>query len=94
MDDKELLELYWARSERAIAETIARYGRLCRAAACRILCSREDSEECVSDVCLRAWETIPPRRPENLPAYLLKLTRNEALRRYERQISRLVGRQC
>lgn len=91
MDDKELLDLYWARSERAVAETIARYGRRCHAAAYRILHSREDSEECANEAYLRAWESIPPRRPENFPAFLLKLTRNAALHRWERQNARKRG---
>ena len=85
MDDQELLDLYWTRSERALAETIARYGRRCHTVAYRILHSREDSEECVNDACLRAWESIPPRRPENFPAFLYKLTRNAALHRCERR---------
>ena len=91
MDDKELIELYFARSQRAVAETMNKYGGLCRAAAYRILGSREDSEECASDACLHAWQSIPPHRPENLPAFLLKLTRNAALHRYERQTAQKRG---
>ena len=85
MGDKELLGLYWARSERVLTETIARHGLRCHTAAYRILHSREDREECVNNACLHAWESIPPRRPERFPAFLYKLARNVALHRCERR---------
>lgn len=69
MDGKELLGLYWARSERALAETIARYGRRCHTVAYRIFHSREDSEECVSNACLHAWESIPVRELPSLSVH-------------------------
>jgi RNA polymerase sigma-70 factor (ECF subfamily) len=49
MTDKQLIELYWARSEDAIKQTERRYGRFCHALAYRILRSDEDAEECVND---------------------------------------------
>lgn len=58
MDDSEILELYWSRDEQAIAETRASYGVPLLTLANRILSSREDSEETVSDTYLRAWQTI------------------------------------
>ena len=33
MDDKQILDLYWERSEAAISETSKKYGKYCR---CRI----------------------------------------------------------
>ncbi len=82
MDDRAIIDLYFARAERAIAETARRYGRYCTAIAYRILGSREDSEECVNDTYLRAWNAIPPHRPERLDTYLGTITRNLALNRY------------
>ncbi len=85
MDDKELLALFAARSERAIAETEQKYGGLCRKLAQRILESYEDAEECVNDALLNAWNTIPPEQPDSLAAYLNVLTRNLALNRLKAQ---------
>ena len=85
MGDKELLGLYWARSERVLTETIVRHGLRCHTAAYRILHSREDREECVNNACLHAWESIPPRWPERFPTFLYKLARNVALHRCERR---------
>ena len=83
MEDKQIIELYFARSEQAIAETDARYGLYCRSIASRILHDREDSEECVNDTWLRAWNTIPPQRPRKLAVFLGRITRNLALNRWE-----------
>jgi len=41
-----------------------------------------DAEECVNDTLHRAWEAIPPKRPEYLGAYLSKITRNLSLKRW------------
>ena len=84
MDDSRILELYWSRSEEAIAETQKKYGRYCHSIAYNILFSDEDAEECVNDTYLKAWSSMPPQRPNRLLAYLGKITRNIALDRYEK----------
>ena len=81
MDDAAILALYAARSEQAISETRTKYGQYCISIAYRILASIEDSQECVSDTWLKAWETIPPAKPDDLRAYLGRITRNNALHR-------------
>ena len=82
MDDHQIMDLYWARDQKAIAATAEKYGRYCQTIACRILGSREDGEECVNDAYLRAWNAIPPQRPDSLAAFLGAVTRNLALDRY------------
>ena len=84
MEDTEIVELYWARNERAIEESDTKYGPLCRSIALRVLESAEDGEECVSDTWLRAWNAMPPQRPTRLGAFLGKITRNLALNRWRR----------
>ena len=81
MDDSGIIDLFFARSEQAIQEVRNKYGPYCSSVAIRILDSASDSEECVADTWMKAWETIPPARPENLQAYLGKITRNHALQR-------------
>ena len=66
MEDNQIVELFWARAEQAIAELAAKYGRLCRGIAYRILDSRPDAEECESDTYLRVWNTVPPEKPVRL----------------------------
>ena len=79
MTDTKILELYEARSESAIAETANRYGSYCFTVAMNVLGNREDSDECVNDTYLKAWNAIPPERPKSLSTYLARITRNLAL---------------
>ncbi len=82
MDDQRIIDLYFARNEQAPALTQVRYGRLCYGVAKGILSRHEDAEECVNDTLLQAWNTIPPTKPDSLPAYLCRITRNLAINRY------------
>ena len=83
MRDTEILDLYWAREERAIAETQDAYGKYCYSIAWNILYSKEDSDECVNDTWLRAWNAIPPKRPNRLALFLGTITRNLSLDRWK-----------
>lgn len=83
MEDKQILELYWARAEAAITETQRKYGRYCHYIASRILGSDQDAQEVVNDTFLKAWNTIPPQRPDRLKAYVGRISRQLALNRYE-----------
>ena len=85
MDDKAILDLYWARSEQAISETDAKYGVYCFCIAYNILNSREDSEESVSDNYMAAWNSIPPKRPAILSAFLGKITRYISLDHWKKR---------
>ena len=79
MEDTHILDLYFARNEEAIRQTDAVYGRKLYRLADRILQDALDSEEVVSDTYMKAWETIPPQRPDFFYAYLAKICRFFAL---------------
>lgn len=79
MDDEKIIELYYARDERAIDYTELKYGGRCRTLSYNILSSLEDSEECINDTYLAAWEAIPPAWPEHLGAYILGIARKLSL---------------
>lgn len=85
MDDKQIVALYWARNEDALAQTAAKYGRYCFSIAYHILSSREDAEESVNDTYMNAWNRIPPHEPEVLSAFLGKITRRISLNRWRNQ---------
>jgi len=85
MDDKAILDLYWARSEKAISETDTKYGAYCFCIANNILNNREDSEESVSDTYLAAWNSMPPKRPAVLSAFLGKITRYISLDHWKKR---------
>ena len=82
MEDEEIYQLYWKRSEQAITATHEKYGGWCQGIAYRILNAREESEECVSDTYFTVWNRIPPQKPRIFRAWLGKITRNLALDRY------------
>ncbi len=83
MDDKRIIELFFARDEEALRRTEQKYGRLCYTIAYNVLNDEADSAECTSDTYLQLWNTIPPQRPNNLKAYVCKIARNVSLKKYE-----------
>ena len=82
MNDREIIDLYFARSDAAISETMGKYGRMLRSIAYGILRNAADSEECENDTYLAAWNRIPPLRPKMFSAFLGRITRNLAINRY------------
>ena len=91
MEDSRIIELYWQRDETAITESSTRYGTYCRVIAYNILRSHEDSEECVNDTWLRAWNNIPPKRPARLSVFFGRIIRNLAIDRYRKYKTRKYG---
>lgn len=83
MKDKEIVDLFFERSENAISEATKKYGKYCHYIAYKILWNNEDAEECVNDTFFQAWNTIPPQAPKQLATFLGKITRNLALNRWE-----------
>ncbi len=84
MEDLQIINLYFERSETAIAETAAKYGRFCRNIALNIISVAEDAEECVNDTYLQAWNSIPPQRPEKFRAWLGRVVRNITINLWRR----------
>ena len=85
MEDSAIVELYWQRSDRAIAETAQKYGPYCHKIAYNICENLQDAEECVSDTWLAAWNAMPDERPRLLARFLACLTRNAAIGRWREQ---------
>ena len=79
MEDREIVDLYWQRSDLAISETENKYGRYCRTIAFNICGDESDAEECVSDTWFRAWNLMPTERPAVLSAFLGCITRSFAI---------------
>ena len=82
MRDDIIIDMYFSRSESAIEETDKKYGKYLKSISRRILNSDFDAEECVSDTYLKAWESIPPTRPEKLSLYLGRIVRNISVNRF------------
>ncbi len=81
MNDQELIKLVAARDETALAELEAKYAKRLGGIARGILRNEEDVSECLNDVYLKAWNSIPDAAPDDLGAWLSTLCRNTALSR-------------
>ena len=81
MTDADIVTLYWARDEQAIAQTAQKFGAYCRKIAMNLLGSQEDAEECENDTWMAAWNSMPQNRPDKLAPYL-------------RSEERRVGKEC
>ena len=82
MDDSQIIDLFFERSEQAIAELSQKYGRVLLGVAQNILNDRRDAEETVNDAYLGVWNTVPPERPVMLQSYACRIVRNLALKKY------------
>ena len=91
MEDKHIIDLYWQKDQAAIKESDAKYGAYCSTIADNILHSQEDTEECVNDTWLRAWNAIPPEKPKRLSVFFGRITRNLAIDRYRRDRAQKYG---
>ncbi len=85
MEDLKIIELFFDRKEYAVAETERKYGRYLLKIAYNILFDTEDSEECVNDTYMKAWNTIPPQKPKVLSTFLGKITRHLAIDVFRRK---------
>lgn len=88
MNDNEIVDLFFRRDQNGILEAQEKYGAYCLSVARNILESEEDSQECLNDLWLRAWNAIPPERPKLLRAYFGKIIRNLAINRHRAKFAR------
>ena len=85
LTDGEIVELLFTRNQQAIAATEQKYRRYLYTVAYHIVNDQGDSEECLNDVYLALWDSIPPHRPHSLKAYLTTLTRRSATDIYRKR---------
>ena len=85
MEDQRIIDLFFARDEEALTLIQEQYGKALLGMAGRVLASREDAEEVVSDALLDAWQAIPPHRPLPLLPFLYRIVRRRAADRYRRE---------
>ena len=83
MSDEQIVALYWQRDEQAIRETDIKYKKFLLSVAYNILYDICDSEECLNDTYIGAWNSIPPARPVLLQAFLATIMRRTAIDCYK-----------
>ena len=82
LDDSKIIDLFFERSEQAITELSEKHSKICLKIAYNILSNEADAQECVNDAFLGIWNTIPPEKPQILSAYVYRIVRNTALKKY------------
>ena len=82
MSDEKIVDLYWQRDEQAIKETDIKYKRFLLSLANNIVHDMCDSEECLNDTYIGAWNSIPPARPVLLQSFLATIIRRTAINRF------------
>ena len=85
MDDKDIVLLFLERDSNGIAKVREKYEKYCYKIAYAIVGNPEDAEECVNDLWLRVWNSIPPQKPDVLKLYLAKIIRHLALDRVKKR---------
>jgi RNA polymerase sigma-70 factor (ECF subfamily) len=85
MEDAEIVERFWGRSESALNAVSDKYSRYLRAIAFNIIGNSQDAEEILNDAYNKLWNSIPPKRPNDLRAFAGKIARNLAINRLERE---------
>ena len=82
MEEQMIIKLLFERSEVAIHELSLEYGKTCKRLAFKILSNQQDVEECINDAYLAVWNSIPPKKPNPLAAYIYRIVKNIALKKY------------
>lgn len=91
MEDREIIELFFARDQQAVAAASDKYKNYCMKIAMNILGLKEDAEECVNDALMKIWQLIPPHEPKVLSAFFGKITRNLAINKRKKAIAEKRG---
>ena len=81
-EDSKIIDLLYKREEQALIELSEKYGTACKRIAGNILKNHRDAEECVNDTYLAVWNTIPPKNPNPLRAYIFRIIRNISIAKY------------
>ena len=82
-DDRRIVSLFFSRDEQAILACQNKYGAYVHTVLYNILRSHEDTEECVNDVWMALWSSIPPARPLSLKNFIAGVARHKGINRYK-----------
>ncbi len=81
--DQKIIELLFDRDEAGLMLFDKKFRSLCLKLAFDITADELTAEECLNDLYLRLWNSIPPERPRSLKSYACRIIRNLALNRVE-----------
>lgn len=85
LENSDIIELLTKRNENALEIIDLRFRKSLKSIIGNIVRNEEDVQECLNDVYMRVWNSIPPAKPDNFKAYISVIARNIAIDRYKSQ---------
>ena len=83
MEDKQIIELLFARDELGLKMTEEKYNKLYRSILRQALQDPADIDECANDVLMGVWNSIPPHYPNHFPSYICRIARRIGINRFK-----------
>ena len=78
-DEQKIIELLFDRDEAGLRLFDKKFKALCLKLAFDVTGDELTAEECLNDLYLRLWNSIPPERPASLKSFACRIIRNLAL---------------
>lgn len=88
LEDKDIIELFIARDERAITETIRKYNSRLHGRVMYILNNIEDAEECLQDTYFTLWEKVAEEKPGHLENYIFTIAKFIACNKLRKRLAK------
>ena len=88
LEDKDIIELFIARDERAITETIRKYNSRLHGRVMYILNNIEDAEECLQDTYFTLWEKVAEEKPGHLENYIFTIAKYIACSKLRKRLAK------
>lgn len=88
LEDKDIIELFIARDERAITETIRKYDSRLYGRVMYILNNTEDTEECLQDTYFALWEKVAEENPGHLENYIFTIAKFIACDKLRKRVAK------
>ncbi len=83
MEDKQIIDLLFARDEQGLVCTEEKYDPLYRSILRQALSDPLDIDEGANDVLLGIWNSIPPNFPDHFPSYICRIARRIGINRFK-----------
>lgn len=83
MEDRQIIDLLFARDEQGLKYTKEKYDPLCKSILRQALSDQSDIDECANDVLMALWNSIPPNYPDHFPSYISRIARRIGINRFK-----------
>lgn len=82
MEDEKIVGLLYEHNDDGLKAVKEKYENFLVSFSKQIVNNEDDALECVNDVYMKLWDTIPPYKPTYLKSFILKITRQISIDKY------------